>query len=229
MAEPRHIILTSHPPTGSRRPPEIAWGAPAAQMRGPVIGGMSGGGRNVIGAHSGSYGVYRALAIASGQLDPVHRPDLTHTRPSTDIGPFPQWEGEDRIVSLDPYGHIVADVFAREIAAGAPIQPTIAITKARIMLHELKEAIAAGRLVPDGDVLTDGGEAKVTKIAIEPVWYLPGLARRLEVTEVSLRRALFEYTGGMFPELVTRSDLKVFLPPIGSITLYIFGEPAALW
>jgi len=33
----------------------------------------------------------------------------------------------------------------------------------------------------------------------------------------------------MFPDLVTRSDLKVFLPPIGNITLYIFGEVPALW
>lgn len=229
MADTRHIVLTSHPPSGSRKPPEINWGAPGAQARGPVIGGMSGGQRNVIGAHSGSYGVYRALAIASGQLDPVHRPDLTHTRPSTQIGPFQQWDGEKKIVSLDPYGHKVADVFKGDIEAGAPIQPTIAITKARIMLPEFKEAIAAGRLVPDGEILTDSGDANVTKIAIEPVWYLPGLAERLEVSEVSLRRALFEYTGGMFPELVTRSDLKVFLPPIGSITLYIFGEPEALW
>ncbi|MEM6944854.1 MAG: GTP cyclohydrolase II, partial [Pseudomonadota bacterium] len=149
--------------------------------------------------------------------------------PATALGPFLHREGEDRIVSLDPYGHIVADVFAREIADGAPIQPTIAITKARIALPEFKETIVAGRLFPDGKVLTDTAEANVTKIAIEPVWYLPGVARRLDVTEVSLRRALFEYTGGMFPELVTRSDLKVFLPPIGSISLYIFGEPAALW
>lgn len=229
MADPRHIVLTSHPPSGGAKPPELQWGAPGAQARGPVIGGMSGGMRNVIGTHSGSYGVYRALAIAAGQLSPVHRPDLTHTRPSTDIGPFPQWEGEDRIVSLDPYGHMVADVFGAQMANGAPIQPTIAITKARIQLPEFKEAIAAGRLTPDGEVLTERGDANVTKIAIEPVWYLPGLARRLEVTEVSLRRALFEYTGGMFPELVTRSDLKVFLPPIGSMTLYIFGDPAAMW
>lgn len=229
MAAPRHIVLTSHPPSGSRKPPEIRWGAPGAQARGPVIGGMSGGSRNVIGAHSGSYGVYRALAIASGQLSPVHRPDLSHTRPAVDIGPFPQWEGADRIVSLDPYGHMVADVFGAQIEAGAPIQPTIAITKARIQLPEFREAIAAGRLTPDGTVLTRAGDANVVKIAIEPVWFLPGIAARLEVTEVALRRALFEYTGGMFPELVTRSDLKVFLPPIGSITLYIFGDPAAMW
>lgn len=116
-------------------------------------------------------------------------------------------------MSFDPYGHIVADAFASEFAAGAPIQPTIAITKARIILPEFREALQAGRLVPDGRILSATGEANVTKIAIEPVWYLPRMARRLKVTEASLRHALFEYTGGMFPELVTRSDLKVFLPP----------------
>ncbi|MGI9406822.1 MAG: GTP cyclohydrolase II, partial [Hyphomicrobiaceae bacterium] len=68
-----------------------------------------------------------------------------------------------------------------------------------------------------------------TKAAIEPVWYLPGLAKRLGLKEPDLRRALFEQTGGMFPELVTRSDLKVFLPPIGGITLYAFGDISAIW
>ncbi len=32
----------------------------------------------------------------------------------------------------------------------------------------------------------------------------------------------------MYPELVTRSDLEVFLPPIGGQTLYIFGNPRDL-
>ena len=36
-----------------------------------------------------------------------------------------------------------------------------------------------------------------------------------------MRRALFEDTGGMYPELITRSDVKVFLPPIGGLTVYI--------
>ncbi|MCA9602686.1 MAG: GTP cyclohydrolase II, partial [Myxococcales bacterium] len=34
--------------------------------------------------------------------------------------------------------------------------------------------------------------------------------------------------GGMFPELVTRGDLDVFLPPIGGQTAYIFGDPSKL-
>ena len=40
--------------------------------------------------------------------------------------------------------------------------------------------------------------------------------------------ALFEQTGGMFPELVTRPDLEVFLPPIGGMSVYIMGDPSRL-
>ena len=55
----------------------------------------------------------------------------------------------------------------------------------------------------------------VTMMATMQVWYLPGIAKRFNLDEAQLRRKLFEHTGGMFPELVTRSDLSVFLPPIG--------------
>src|SRR5271156_1528733 len=68
----------------------------------------------------------------------------------------------------------------------------------------------------------------VIKAAVDPVWYLPGVAERFGVSVGALRRTLFEQTGGMYPELVTRRDLQVFLPPIGGITLYIFGDPAAI-
>jgi GTP cyclohydrolase II len=95
-------------------------------------------------------------------------------------------------------------------------------------MPEIREAIAAGRLKPDGKLLLDDGSAVVTKVALEPVWWLPGVAKRFNVSETDLRRALFEETGGMYPELVTRSDLEVFLPPIGGQTAYIFGEPGAL-
>lgn len=40
-------------------------------------------------------------------------------------------------------------------------------------------------------------------------------------SEALLRRGLFEETGGMYPELITRPDIKVFLPPIGGLTVYI--------
>jgi len=56
-------------------------------------------------------------------------------------------------------------------------------------------------------------------VAVEPVWYLPGVADRFGIDEGVLRRGLFEDTGGSFPELITRGDLKVFLPPIGIPTI----------
>ncbi|MEM7426881.1 MAG: GTP cyclohydrolase II [Pseudomonadota bacterium] len=225
MSEQRPIVLTSHPPTGDAKPTAVIWGAASARERGPVIGSFHDASkRNVVGAHSGAYGLYRALAIAAGTLDPVHRPDLTNTAPSASIGPHAQWGDPDKIVSIDPFGGMVSEAFARELDAGLAIQPTIAITRARINLPEFRHALEEGRLTPDGTVLTETGEANVTKAAIEPVWHLPGIAKRLELDEGELRRALFEHTGGMFPELITRSDLKVFLPPIGNITLYMFGD-----
>ena len=33
----------------------------------------------------------------------------------------------------------------------------------------------------------------------------------------------------MFPELVTRPDLQVFLPPIGGITVYMMGDVFQDW
>ncbi|MBL8525462.1 MAG: GTP cyclohydrolase II [Betaproteobacteria bacterium] len=225
-----HIVLTSHPK--ARRAGaffDIRWGAPSAVERGPVIASLTDPAqRNAIGTHGGAYAVYRALAVASGALDRDHRPDLTNTAPAEAVGPHPQWSDPGKIVSMDPWGHMVASAFASEIAAGADIRPTIAITKAHINMPELKAAIDAGRLKPDGDILSENGDVKVTKAAIDPVWYLPGLAERFGVKETALRRALFEQTAGMFPELVTRSDLKVFLPPIGGMTLYFFGDMAKL-
>ena len=226
MNESKHIVLTSHPPKGSMRPHKISWGAETPDERGPVIGSFNKAqDRNVIGTYSGGYGLYRALAVAAGTLDPVHKPDLTNTMPTNSIGPFPQWADPDKIVSLDPYGHLVTELFADLINHGFDIRPTIAVTRARIRLPELREAVVADRIKPDGKVLMVGGETNVTKVAIEPVWHLPGIATRLKIKEMDLRRSLFEYTGGMFPELVTRPDLNVFLPPIGNISVYIFGDP----
>jgi GTP cyclohydrolase II len=226
---PRHIVLHSHPAASGAKPLPIRWGSAEAASRGPIIATTTEPKhRNVIGAHAGSYALYRALAIAAGKLSSFHIPDLTNTTPAEPVGPHPQWRDAKKIVSLDPWGHMVAESFAELRAKGWDIRPTIAVTKARINMPELRDAIAAGRLSADGTVLLANGDVRVTKVAVEPVWYLPGIAERFAVSESQLRRSLFEYTGGMFPELVTRPDLKVFLPPIGGHSVYIVGEVAAL-
>jgi GTP cyclohydrolase II len=223
-----HIVLTSHPRRDATVP-EVRWGAPTPEERGPLVASLTNpAARNVIGSHSGAYAVYRALAVASGALQRDHRPDFTNTSPAEVIGPHAQWAEPDKIVSLDPWGHLVSSAFADRIAAGLDVRPTIAITKAHINMPELQSAITAGRLQPDGEILFPNGDVRVTKAAIDPVWYLPGLAKRFGIKESTLRRSLFEQTAGMFPELVTRNDLKVFLPPIGGMTLYFFGDVAKL-
>jgi GTP cyclohydrolase II len=224
----KHIVLTSHPRDGEKRLP-ITWGAADPRARGPIVGSLTDPAqRNVIGTHSGSYALYRALAIAAGSLSPLHKPDLTDTAPSVALGPHPQWSDPDKIVSLDPFGHLAGEAFKDLIAEGTDIRPTIAVVKARLTVPEIKEELRTGRIEPDGRIVLESGEINCTKAAIEPVWYLPGVAKRCGVAEQDLRRSLFENTGGMFPELVTRPDLHVFLPPIGGMTAYIFGDVAAI-
>ena len=225
----KHIVLTSHPGHFGAKPLPVQWGHPDPNERGPVIatlGNLSH--RNAIGTHSGSYAVYRALAIASGDLKPEHRPDFTNTIPISSIGPHPSWGDSDKIVSIDPFGALAGDLFADLRTEGYDIRPSIAITKAHFIFPELQELVNKGELVVDGKILKDGGELVVTKAAIEPVWYLPGIAKRFGIDEGELRRTLFEYTGGMFPERGTRSDLEDCLPPIGGTTVYIIGEVEAV-
>ena len=224
-----HIKLTSHPDPHGPKPVPIQWGAPDIESRGPVIATTTNRShRNSIGTHSGSYSVYRALAVAAGSLDPEHRADLTNTSPADHIGPHPSWFDPAKIVSLDPFGHMVPGSFSEYFAKGMDIRPSIAVTKARINIPEINQQIEKGLIKSDGHILKEKGEIVVTKAAIEPVWYLPGIAERFNVQESDLRRILFEQTAGMFPELVTRDDLKVFLPPIGGMTVYILGDPSTL-
>lgn len=218
------IRLTSHPDAEGQGIP-IRWGAKTPEERGPIVATLTDPAhRNAIGAHSGSYAVYRALAIAAGSLPPQHKADLTNTAPVEEIGPHPSWLDPEKIVSIDPWGAKPAQVFQKHLDEGVDIRPTIAVTRAHIDMPEIREAIAKGRLKTDGAIVREGGDVSVTKAAVEPVWYLPGIAKRFGCTEAVLRRTLFEQTGGMFPELVTRGDLDVFLPPIGGLTIYFFGD-----
>src|SRR5262245_17697485 len=133
----KHIVLTSHPGRFGAQPIPIQWGHAEPLQRGPVIATLTQiGQRNVIGTHAGSYAVYRALAVASGALQSTHRPDLTDTAPAEPLGPHASWGDAERIVSMDPFGAIVCQVFTDFYSKGYDIRPTIAITKAHINLPE---------------------------------------------------------------------------------------------
>ncbi|KAF8466536.1 cyclohydrolase [Russula ochroleuca] len=244
---PGRVTLTTYPDQHGVKPVPLKWGAGSATERGPVIPSRLPSSikqRNAIGAHSGSYSIYRALAVAMGTLVPTHKPDYARTEPPVAIPPNPAWFDASKIVSFDPWGHLTPQVFRAESASGLDIRPSIAVTKAHIKLSEIDESSRKGDIVVDGKVVLKsapllnadgttstadpGVEINVSKAAVEPVWYLPGVAERFKISESFVRRALFEETGGMYPELVTRPDIKVFLPPIGGMTVYIFGPASYL-
>ena len=191
-AVPNAILLTSHPrPPGGRFAP-VRWGATDPQQRGPIIATLHDAeARNAIGSHAGAYAVYRALAIAAGSLPPVHRPDLTNTVPADDDRPFPQWASRERIVSLDPWGHLIAEVFADQIAAGVRHPADHRGHQARASTCRKSpsaDAPPAG-FCPTATCCTRTATCAVTKAAIEPVWYLPGIAERFGISETDLRRS----------------------------------------
>ncbi|KAI4172319.1 MAG: hypothetical protein LQ348_006790 [Seirophora lacunosa] len=225
------IILTTYPGQSGIDPVAMSWGHPDPAKRGPVVVARSQSTirrRNgmrlhhygvhshsrwqfqsdayaAIGAHGGSYSVYHALAVASKDLDLGHKADFTNAQPAVSIGPFPQWADVKKIVSLDPFGHMAPWLYNSIIRdENINIRPTIAVTRAHMKLPELEQSVRAGRLVPDGKICLNGTD------------------------EGTLRRSLFENTGGSFPELITRGDMKLFLPPIGGLTVYCFGDPARM-
>lgn len=236
------IVLTTYPGQAGVDPLPLKWGAEAGRERGPVLASrLPGPGanlkrRNAIGAYAGSYSIYRAVAVAIGAIKQpnspaktgksaendeksYYRPDFTNTEPIVQVGPHTQWSNPKKIVSMDPFGHMAQQLFASEMASGLDIRPTIAITRAHMQIPELK-----GQLLVDGKVVTGSDEIVVTKGAVDPVWYLPGVAERFGISEVKFRRTLFEETNGMYPELITRPDLSIFLPPIGGLSIYVFGS-----
>ncbi|KAK5706754.1 Uracil-regulated protein 1 [Elasticomyces elasticus] len=227
------IVITTHPGQAGVDPLPMDWGNIDPQKRGPVVVSRAASTfrrRNAIGAHGGSYSIYYALAVASQQLNTDHKPDYTNTEPAAPLGPFPSWGDRKKIVAMDPYGHMAPWLYTDIIRdQDVEIRPTIAITRAHMKVPELEEAVRLGRLKPDGKIcINDKGELNVTKFAVEPCWYLPGVAERFGIDEGTLRRSLFECTGGSYPELVTRPDIKLFLPPIGGLTVYCFGDPAKM-
>jgi GTP cyclohydrolase II len=168
-------------------------------------------------------------------LNPDYVPNLKLTQPVFKIGPHPSWSDPKKIASIDPFGHLVTSAYAKYLDKGFDIRPTIAVTKAHIDLPECREAVAAGRLVPDGKILLPGGQSICSKAAIEPVWYLPEVARRFGCTEAVLRQSIFRVSlilmyfcrNCLFNTYAHRFHSIIFpdLPPIGGLTIYMWGDP----
>ncbi|KAF5343499.1 hypothetical protein D9758_015658 [Tetrapyrgos nigripes] len=85
---PGRVLLTTYPDQHGIQPYVLHWFAKDPLVRGPVICSRLPSSikfRNTLGAHSGSYSIYRALAIGIGTPSPSHRPDYSMTAPPVDI------------------------------------------------------------------------------------------------------------------------------------------------
>ena len=92
---------------------------------------------------------------------------------------------------MDPFGHLTSECYKAEIGQGLDIRPTIAITRAHMIVPELQAELDSGAMKVDGKVIVnETGELNVHKAAVDPVWHLPGVAARLNVEEGHLRRSL---------------------------------------
>ncbi|KAF9583155.1 hypothetical protein BGW38_010139 [Lunasporangiospora selenospora] len=220
--------VSSYPNQKGVNPARLNWGDANPIARGPILVSRQSSevnSRNTIGAYGGPYSIFRGLAVAMGDLAQDHKPNFEYTQPPIKIQQQPQWSDPSKIVSMDPFGHLTTQFYRKEIEEGHDIRPTIAITRAHMLVPEVQAEVQNGNIPVDGKiVVSETGELNVHKAAVDPVWHLPGVAERLNISEDRLRRCLFEQTGGMYPELVTRPDLKVFMPPIGGLTVYIFGN-----
>jgi GTP cyclohydrolase II len=110
----------------------------------------------------------------------------------------PRWS---EIVTFDPYG-----MYGE--------RPTISATRATMDIPEIKPNIKV-----DGNIVCDDKTIRCIKIAIEPVWNIPGIAKRIRVDEQVFRKNLFSVYKD--PKILTHD---IFLPPVGGSTIYMIGD-----
>jgi len=125
----------------------IHWALRDTTERGPVIGTTTSRVAPQRNRHpSGSYGVYRALAVAAKALPRWPSGDLTDTMPTAPHRPYPQWF--DRIASSRLTRSAPSwATLSRADRKGSTSGPPIAVTQARIDMPEVRTAIASAACI----------------------------------------------------------------------------------
>lgn len=109
----------------------------------------------------------------------------------------------NKLVSIDPLG-----MYAQN--------PTMSATTAKMTIPEI-----VSDLTIDNKVVNPDRSINVTKLAVDYVWNLPGIAKRCSMNEVDLRNELYVYTQN---DKLKNNKIKTYLPPLGGCTVYFFGS-----
>mmetsp|Transcript_10778 Transcript_10778/g.15558 ORF Transcript_10778/g.15558 Transcript_10778/m.15558 type:complete len:791 (-) Transcript_10778:525-2897(-) len=170
--------------------------------------------KKYIGYYGGCNSAWHALAAIRANVDLAKY----HTKRSKDefflknldshiSNPETQknWDG---ICTFDPLG-----------LYGSP--PTMSATEACMEIPELMQ----GELTADGVIVRDDLSINIQKCAIDYVWNMPMVAKKIGFDEKNMREKLALYTRS--PD-VTDSSKKAYLPPLGGLTCYFFGDVTKL-
>jgi GTP cyclohydrolase II len=113
----------------------------------------------------------------------------------------------NKINTFDPLG-----MFSR--------RPTMSGTRAQLNVPEISDS-----LVPDGKIVNDDHSINIVKMAVDYVWNIPRLSKRLGFDETEMRERMYKYTKC---DDVKDPTKRAFLPPVGGCTVYFFGDPRKL-
>jgi GTP cyclohydrolase II len=217
---------------------ELQWSADDPSGRRPILTRsnreFNNGQYNTIGFHGGLWGFHTRFSGVLGHTDLEHIPNYDHTHANCAL-PQINAENRGRVVTLDPFGYDLQTNFKSYLTAQYKIHPTGALNRRLVFNnprvtycvnnphHELN---SDGEILrADGEILARNGDYKVTQLTMDQVWYLKGMADKLGISEEVLRRKLFDSLGGeAFPQLIDDDRVQAFLPPIGGISVRIFGD-----
>lgn len=168
---------------------------------------------NQAGTYGGANAAYHGLAELRGGVDmnSFHKkrsPHEFYVKSLSDYIKLPQTQKHwDHICTFDPLG-----LFST--------RPTMAATTARMEITELIPNLEA-----DGVVVNEDKSINIIKCAIDYAWNLPALSERLGMEESDVRSRLHKYT---LDKTVQDPTKKTYLPPVGGITVYFFGDISKL-
>lgn len=171
--------------------------------------------RKYIGWYGGCNTAWHALAAIRANVD------LTkyHTKRTADEFFLPGLDSHVRKPSTQRFWKDIC-TFDPMGLYGSP--PTMSATEACM---EIPELMKEGELNPDGKIVNQDLSINIQKCAIDYVWNLPMVAERIGFSEKLMREKLVEYTHD--PE-VTNMDKNAYLPPLGGLTVYFFGDVTKL-
>lgn len=108
----------------------------------------------------------------------------------------------DKIVTLNPYG-----------LSSKP--PTIAAVNARLELGNMISCEI------DGKIVNSDKSVNCLKLAVEQIWNLPGISKRMGINEDKLRNTFYQHLND--PNFLDKSK-ELYIPCIGGISVFAFGD-----